>query len=123
LLRANVRGGKSERGGQAKSWPRPSPANPGRVKPKGGSGDRWTKHPRDLKGLREGTKPRNRGSSGRLGASAAGTLLSETVRGCFRAETHRIPSWKGNLRRVNPRSAAGMKQDRQGTEGSKPSRG
>jgi len=93
------------------------------MKPKGGSGDQWTKHPRDREGLRKGTKPRNRGSSGRLGASAAGTPLSRTVSGCFRAETRRIPFRMESLRRVNPKSAVGTKQDRQGTEGSKPSRG
>jgi len=35
----------------------------------------------------------------------------------------RIPFWRRKLRRVNPRSAAGAKQNRQGIERSKPSRG
>jgi hypothetical protein len=34
-----------------------------------------------------------------------------------------LPSVRRRLRRVNPMSAAGMKQDRHGFEGSKPSRG
>jgi hypothetical protein len=35
----------------------------------------------------------------------------------------RVPLWRGMLRRVNPMSAAGTKQGRQGFEGRKPSRG
>jgi hypothetical protein len=39
------------------------------------------KHLPHRKGLSEGSKPRNRNSSGRPGASAAGIPLSETVSG------------------------------------------
>jgi hypothetical protein len=49
-----------------------------------------------------------------------GTPMGETVCGCFRAETHRIPFGRRKLRRANPKSAAGMKQDRHGLGRSKP---
>jgi hypothetical protein len=39
------------------------------------------------------------------------------------AETRRQPSRRRKLRRVNPMSAAGVKQNRQGIDGRKPSRG
>jgi len=39
------------------------------------------------------------------------------------AETLRQPFERGNLRRANPRSAAGVKKNRQGIEGRKPPRG
>jgi hypothetical protein len=72
---------KRVRGGWAKSQPRHSPERPGRVKPRGGSGEGLAKHLPCHKGLSEGSKPRNRGPSGRPGASAAGIPLGETVGG------------------------------------------
>jgi hypothetical protein len=88
---------------------------------------RQPKQPPNCQALPEGSKPRNRGLSGRSGdrcfATTAGKPLGETVGGSVRIVIVRIPSGRGNLRRVNPRSAAGTKQDRRGFEGSKPSRG
>jgi hypothetical protein len=83
---------KRVRGGWAKSRLRLSPENPRRAKPKGGSCGHRAKPLFGRQGLLEGSKPRNRALSGRPGASAAGAPLGETVRGSFRAETHRIPS-------------------------------
>ena len=92
-------------------------------KPKGVTSDRRAKPLSDRQGLSGGLNPRNRGLLGRPFASAAGAPTGETVRGIIQALIRRIPSERGKLRRVNPMSAAGMKQDRHGTEGSKPSRG
>lgn len=47
----------------------------------------------------------------------------QTVRGSFRSSNARIPVGRRKLRRDNPMSAAGVKQNRHGFEGSKPSRG
>jgi len=69
-------------------------------------------------------KPRNRGPQGR--ASCLGRWLhlrEETVSGCVEAETLRRLPGRRKLRRVNPRSAAGVRQNRRGIEGSKPPRG
>jgi hypothetical protein len=68
-------------------------------------------------------KPRNRGLLSRLYASASGISAGETVGGFFQAETPGKPFARRKLRRVNPRSAAGVKKNRHGTEGSKLSRG
>jgi hypothetical protein len=111
------------RGDRAKSWSRPSLENPGRAKPKGGTSGQRAKHLLDRQGLSGGSRPRNRGLSGRPGATVAGALPGATVGGSLRVVTPRILSERGNLRRVNPRSAAGAKQNRHGTEGSKPPRG
>jgi hypothetical protein len=43
--------------------------------------------------------------------------------GASGAVTHRIPFERGKLRRVNPMSAAGVRQNRHGVEGRKPPRG
>jgi hypothetical protein len=118
-----VRFVKRVRGGRAKSRSRLSPENPRRAKPKGGSSGQQAKPLSGRQELWEGSKPRNRGLSGRPGASVAGTPLGKTVCGPFGAETFRIPSERENLRRVNPTSAAGVKKSRHGIEGSKPPRG
>jgi hypothetical protein len=102
---------------------RRSSADPRRVKPMGASSGRRTNHASGRQGLSEGSKPGNRGSLGRPIASAAGLPTRETVRGCFPPETARIPSGRRKLRRVNPMSAAGVKQNRHGIRGRKPSRG
>jgi hypothetical protein len=114
---------KRVRGGGAKSQPRLSPENPRRGKPRGGSSGQQAKHLSGRQEFSEGLKPRNRGLSGRPGATVAGTPLGQTVCGSFGAETSRIPSERENLRRVNPMSAAGVKKNRHGIEGSKPSGG
>jgi hypothetical protein len=54
---------------------------------------------------------------------AAEILPDSTVGGFLPAERPARPLGRGNLRRVNPRSAAGVKQNRHGIRGSKPSRG
>jgi len=69
-------------------------------------------------------KPRNRGPQ--IRASCFGRWLhlrEETVGGCVEAETLRRLSGRRKLRRVNPMSAAGVKENRRGIEGRKPSRG
>jgi hypothetical protein len=115
--------GKCVRGDRAKPRSRLSRENPRRVKPKGAASGWRAKHTSGRQGLSKGSKPRNRGLSGRPAASAARATTGETVGGCFRAVTRRIPFERGRLRRANPRSAAGVKQNRHGTAGRKPSRG
>jgi hypothetical protein len=78
--------------------------------------------PRRSQGTSGRHGPSIRGSSGRSDASAAEIPLSQR-RGFIAAEEVVIASGRGNLRRVNPRSAAGVKQNRPGVRGSKPSRG
>jgi hypothetical protein len=99
------------------------PTNPGRAKPKGASGGRRANHTLDHKGLSEGSKPRNRSPPAWLAASAARIPLGETVGGSAWTGTFSQPSGRRKLRRVNPMSAARMKQGGQGFEGRKPSRG
>jgi hypothetical protein len=71
-------------------------------------------------GRAKAQKPGPIGPARRFGGGDTARL---TVCGFFRVVTPRIPSERGNLRRVNPKSAAGVKQNRRGTEGRKPSRG
>jgi hypothetical protein len=56
-------------------------------------------------------------------ASATGAPTGGTARGSTPAETRRVPFERSRLRRANPKSAAGMKQNRQGLGGRKPPRG
>jgi len=74
---------------------------------------------------RDSRKGQNPGTAAcRAGpCSGAGIPTGETVCGFFGSETGRIPSGRRKLRRVNPKSAAGAKQNRHGTAGRKPSRG
>jgi len=60
-------------------------ASPGRPKPKGASSGRRINLPSRRQELSEGSRPRNRGLSGRPVASAAGTPAGETVSGSIRA--------------------------------------
>jgi len=114
---------KRVRGGRRKLQPRSLPECPRRVKPMGGSSGRRIKPSHGRQGLSEGSKPGNRGLLGRPIASAAGATIGETVCGSIRVVTLRKPSGRRNLRRVNPTSAAGAKQNRQGITGSKTPRG
>jgi hypothetical protein len=107
--------------GQPRS--RLSLVGPKRAKPRGASSRRWVNRPSPCQGLLEGQKPRSRGLPGRPTASAVGETGGETACGCIRAETRRRPSARRKLRRVNPMSAAGVKQSRPGLDGSKPPRG
>jgi hypothetical protein len=92
-----------------------SAENPGRAKPKGGSSVQQAKPLSDRQGLSGGSIPRNRGPSGRSGASAAGALRGWTVCGLIRVVTPRMPARRESLRRVNPKSAAGVKHNRHGS--------
>jgi hypothetical protein len=97
--------------------------NPERAKPKGASGGRAVKPSFGLnRGLRQGGNPGTAACRAGLSLRRSGTTTGRTVRGCIRAETfgYLMGGW---LRRVNPRSAAGVKQNRPGIEGSKPSGG
>jgi len=99
------------------------PAGPGRAKPKGASSDWPAKHGLDRQGLSEGAKPRNRESLARI-RLPSGTLGRRLKR--YVGSTGgkpRLPFARRKLRRVNPMSAAGVKQNRRGVEGSKASRG
>jgi hypothetical protein len=78
---------KRVRGDRAKSWSRRLLAGPGRANPKGASGGWRAKHTLGREGLRQGSKPRNRGPLDRPGASAAGMKAGETVSGGFGAVT------------------------------------
>jgi hypothetical protein len=68
-------------------------------------------------------KPRNRGLRGRPSAWQVVPPAGGTVRGSRRYGNVRRPRGGRKLRRVNPRSAAGVKESRRGIEGRKPSRG
>jgi hypothetical protein len=103
-----------------KAWARFSRANPGRAKPPGVSSGWRTKPSSGRQELWEGSKPRNRGPLGRPTASAVGVPMGETVGGCIRVVTPPIPLEREMLRRANPMSAAGAKQNRHGFEGRKP---
>jgi hypothetical protein len=74
-----------------KAGPRPSWANPRRAKPMGASITRRAKPTSARWTLSKGSKPRNRSLPSRPGATASGIPAGETVSGCFRAETDRIP--------------------------------
>jgi hypothetical protein len=113
------RSAKRVRGGGRKLLPRFLPENPRRAKPMGGSSGRRAKPPIGCQELLGGSKPRNRDLLGRPTASAAGTMVGRTVCGFIRVVTLRIPTGRRNLRRVNPKSAAGAKKNRQGIAGSK----
>jgi len=119
----HCRSAKRLRGGGRKLPPRFLPECPRRVKPMGGSSGRRAKPPNGHQGLSEGSKPRNRDLLGRPTASAAGTTMGGTVCGFIWVVMLQIPSGRRNLRRVNPMSAAGAKQNRQGIAGSKTPRG
>jgi hypothetical protein len=121
---SRVRVGKACERRSGEDSARSSRANPGRAKPMGAAGVRRAKHVLGREGLSKGARPRNRGSCGP--ASPLRRMVEragETVCGSVAAETWWTPFGRRKLRRVNPRSAAGMKQDRQGFGGRKPSRG
>jgi hypothetical protein len=88
--------GKHVRGDRAKFRSRPSPENPRRVKPKGVASSRRTKPSSGCQGLPKGAKPRNRGLSGRPGASAAGIPLGRMVGGFIRSQNPGYLSEGGN---------------------------
>jgi hypothetical protein len=73
--------------------------------------------------LPEGSTPSNRALSGRPVATALGTTAGRTVGGWIPGGNALDTFREVKLRRVNPMSAAGAKQNRHGLGGSKPSRG
>jgi hypothetical protein len=66
---------------------------------------------------REGQSPETVARRGRPSASVAGLPAGGTVGGCVRSGNGRMPSGRRKLRRVNPKSAAGAKQNRRGSKG------
>jgi len=93
------------------------------TKPKGGASGCRLKPPHGHKALSRGTNPG-------IAALRAGPPLwrwnnhgAKRYVGSPQPKRLRVPPERGNLRRVNPRSAAGAKQHRHGIRGSKPPRG
>jgi len=78
---------------------------------------------RDARDSWKGEIPGTAAYLGRPNASATGAPIGETVGGLIWGEYLRIPFGRRKLRRVNPMSAAGVKQNRHGIEGRKPPRG
>jgi hypothetical protein len=100
------------------------PQSPGRVKPMGASSGRRVKSPSFARDSWKGRNPEAAACwAGPSRLVETGAPIGETAGGFFRAETLGIPSGRRKLRRVNPTSAAGVKQNRHGIEGRKPSRG
>jgi len=114
---------KRARGDRAKSRTRFSRANPNRANPKGAASGSRANPAVGRQELSKGLKPRSRGLPGRPAATATRRTAGKTACGFIRAVTRRIPSERRKLRRANPTSAAGAKQNRQGIAGRKPSRG
>jgi len=104
--------------------PRFASRNPKRAKPRGASSGRRANHASGARDFRKGQSPGTAAiRAGHLAFGRDGISDGETVRGFFRAETRRKPFGRGRLRRANPMSAAGAKQNRHGLGGRKPSRG
>jgi hypothetical protein len=114
---------KRVRGDRVKAWSRWSPECPGRGKPKGASCGYRAKTVSIRQGFPQRAEPRNRGPSGRPIASAKGTTTGANGKWDFPDGNVGRTLREVKLRRVNPRSAAGVKQNRRGVRGSKPSRG
>jgi len=114
---------KRVRGDWAKAWSRLPKANPQRANPRGASSDRRAKPTAGRQGLSGGQaqEPRPAGPASCFGRRFH--LREERSVGVGRAVTHSRTSERRKLRRVNPRSAAGAKENRRGIEGRKPSRG
>jgi hypothetical protein len=101
-----------------------SAENPGRVKPKGATSGWRTKHTSDRQGLVGWVKAQKSQLVKPAPAlRCKGIQTSQRYVGSSRPETVWLPAARRKLRRANPRSAAGAKQNRHGFEGSKPSRG
>jgi hypothetical protein len=97
---------------------------PGRVKPKGATSGRRSKHTSDRQGLVGWVKAQKlRPVKPAPALRCKGIQTGEQYVGSSESETARLPAARRKLRRANPRSAAGAKQNWHGFEGSKPSRG
>jgi len=97
--------------------PRLLRANPRRVKPKGASSGRRSKPTFDRQGFPKGSIPRNRSLRVRPSAPVAGSPVEGTVSGSIRTVMAGCLFGRRKLRRVNPKSAAGAKQNRHGSKG------
>jgi hypothetical protein len=100
-----------------------SVSSPGRAKPKGATSGRCAKHIPVARDSRKGQSPET--AARRAGPCTSCVRVYRRVNGRWVLPdgNGRIPCERRKLRRANPRSAAGAKQNRQGFEGSKPSRG
>jgi hypothetical protein len=98
-------------------------AGPRGANPMGGAGSRRIKTPYGCKALPEGTNPETVARQAGLALFSGRDNAGRKVCGFLAVERLPRPSGRGNLRRVNPTSAAGVKQNRHGIRGSKPSRG
>jgi hypothetical protein len=97
-------------------------ASPRRVNPKGAASGRCANHVPVARDSREGQNP---GTAARRAGLVlrTGYTGGRNGRWVLPGGNARIPSGRRKLRRVNPMSAAGAKQNRQGIEGRKPSGG
>jgi len=93
------------------------------TKPKGASGASRINPSSNRKGRPQGSKPRSRGAAAL--DHRPGGCVDPQANGMWvqRRGDAPLPCRRRKLRRVNPTSAAGAKQSRQGREGRKPSRG
>jgi hypothetical protein len=110
-------------GVRVKPRTRLSLADPKRAKPKGAASGRRVKPRPTARDSRKGQSP---GTAARWAGPALRRRDYRRVKryvGPSAPETRRIPSERGKLRRANPMSAAGVKQNRHGLGGSKPPRG
>jgi hypothetical protein len=89
----------------------------------GGAGGCRLKNPYGCKALPEGANPETEVRQAGLALFSGRDNAGLKVCGFLAAERLLRPAGRGNLRRVNPTSAAGVKQNRHGIRGSKPSRG
>jgi len=102
---------------------RPPRANPKRANPRGASSDRRAKPTAGRQGLSGGYTQELRPAGPASCFGRRFHLREEQYVGADCAVTHGRTSGRRKLRRVNPRSAAGVKKNRRGIEGSKSSRG
>jgi hypothetical protein len=89
----------------------------------GGAGGCRLKNPHGLKALPAGMNPETEARQAGLALFSGRDNAGPKVCGLLTVERLLRLAGRGNLRRVNPMSAAGVKQNRHGIRGSKPSRG
>jgi len=95
-----------------------SARDPGREKPKGATSGSRTKHTWVARDSGKGQSPEAAArQAGPFTSLWKGIQMSERHVGSPGSETIRLPFERGTLRRDNPKSAAGMKQDWHGFEG------
>jgi len=118
---ARTREARERRPGEV--WVKVFVAGPKGANPMGGASGPRLKTPCGRQALSEGVDPGTEACRAGLTLRRRKYRWAERYVGSSPVETPRTPSERGNLRRVNPRSAAGVKQNRRGIRGSKPSRG